>query len=162
MGIDPVGGDGLWRYLFDFGNITKGKNEMRIICGTILAAAMAANGAEWISVSDAPVYRGAVKDGSRAADGTSWFARSFTNAGEVVSAKWTVSGLGVFEAFVNGERVGDDFLKPGFTHWRKTKYSFTYDVTKYLKRGTGERNVLAAEVSAGLDGGSVPAKLGEG
>ena len=110
---------------------------------------MAASGAEWISVPDAPVYRGPVNNGSRAADGTSWFARSFTNAGEVVSAKWTVSGLGVFEAFVNGERVGDDFLKPGFTHCRKTKYSFSYDVTKLLKRGVGEKNVLAAEVSAG-------------
>ena len=122
---------------------------METLCGTILVAAMAASGAEWISVSGSPVYRGPVDNGSRAADGTSWFARSFTNAGEVASAKWTVSGLGVFEVFVNGERVGDDFLKPGFTHWQKTKYSFTYDVTKMLKRGIGERNVLAAEVSAG-------------
>ena len=43
---------------------------------------MAASGAERISVPDAPVYRGPVNNGSRAADGTSWFARSFTNAGE--------------------------------------------------------------------------------
>jgi len=49
---------------------------MKTLCGTILAAAMAAQGAEWISVPDAPVYRGAVKDGSRAADGTSWLSRA--------------------------------------------------------------------------------------
>ena len=86
------------------------------------AAALGAGG-EWISVPDAPVYIGPVRDGSRAADGTSWFARTFTNAAEVASAKWTVSGLGVFDVFVNGARVGDDFLKPGLTHCRKTKYS---------------------------------------
>ena len=105
--------------------------------------------AGWISVPDAPVYKGPVCDGSRAADGTSWFAREFVNGGAVASAKWTVSGLGVFEVFVNGARVGDDFLKPGFTHNKKTKYSFTYDVTDLLRRGAGEKNVLAAEVSAG-------------
>ena len=105
-------------------------------------------GDEWISVPDAPVYIGPVRDGSRAADGTSWFARTFTNAAEVVSAKWTVSGLGVFDVFVNGARVGDDFLKPGFTHCRKTKYSFSYDVTDLLKRGAGAENVLAADSSA--------------
>ncbi len=107
------------------------------------------NSAKWISVPDAPVFDGVVELDSRAADGTSWFARTFTNAGEVVSAKWTVSGLGVFEVFVNGSHVGDDFLKPGFTHWQKTKYSFTYDVTGLLGRKAGDKNVLAAEVSAG-------------
>ena len=106
-------------------------------------------GGQWISVPGAPVYVGPVGDNARAADGTSWFARSFANRGEVAKATWKVSGLGVFEVFVNGRRVGDDFLKPGFTHTRKTKYAFTYDVTGLLNRGEGEKNVLAAEVSAG-------------
>ena len=115
----------------------------------VMAFASFASGGEWISVPDAPVFTGKVEGNSRAADGTSWFAREFRNSGEVVSAKWTVAGLGVFEAFVNGERVGDDFLKPGFTHCAKTKYEFSYDVAKLLKRGKGESNILAAEVSAG-------------
>ena len=105
--------------------------------------------AEWISVPSAPVYRGPVKDGSRAMDGTSWFVRTFENRGEIARARWTVSGLGVFEVFVNGNRVGDDILKPGFTHYAKTKYSFSYDVTELLKRGRGETNIISAEVSAG-------------
>lgn len=41
------------------------------------------------------------------------------------------------------------FFKPGYTHWAKTRYSFAYDVTPLLKRGRGEVNTLAAEVSAG-------------
>ena len=119
-----------------------------VLCIASAIASFAAGG-EWISVPDAPVFEGVVDGNSRAADGTSWFAREFKNSGEVVSAKWTVSGLGVFEAFVNGERVGNDFLKPGFTHCAKTKYEFSYDVAKLMKRGAGESNVLAAEVSAG-------------
>jgi len=118
----------------------------------VVAAALldaSAGECEWISVPSAPVFDGIVENGSRAADGTSWFARAFTNSGEVVSAKWTVSGLGVFDVFVNGVRVGDDFLKPGFTHCAKTKYSFSYDVSKLLKRDASAVNTLAAEVSAG-------------
>ena len=119
-----------------------------VSCIAPVVASFAAGG-EWISVPDAPVYVGPVTGNARAADGTSWFARTFKNSGDVASAKWTVSGLGVFEVFVNGARVGDDFLKPGFTHCAKTKYEFSYDVTKLMKRGAGEPNVLAAEVSAG-------------
>lgn len=111
-------------------------------------SAVAADGV-WISVPEAPVYTGAVVRASRAAEGTSWFTRSFVNSGEIASAEWTVSGLGVFEAYVNGVRVGEDFLKPGFTHYAKTKYSFTYDVTDLLKKTKGSANILAAEVSAG-------------
>ena len=74
----------------------------------IAARALASlSGAEWISVPDAPVFSGPVKGDSRAAPGTSWFVRAFTNSGWVASAKWTVSGLGVFDVFVNGKRVGD-------------------------------------------------------
>ena len=104
---------------------------------------------QWISAKDAPVFDGAVVDGGRAADGTSWFVRSVVNAADLVSAKWMTAGLGVYEVYVNGKPVGTDFLKPGYTHNVKTKYAFTYDVTKLLKPGAGEENVFAAEVSAG-------------
>ncbi|MBQ3808637.1 MAG: family 78 glycoside hydrolase catalytic domain [Kiritimatiellae bacterium] len=105
---------------------------------------------EWISVADAPVFSGQVKDGARAADGTSWFVRDIENEGEVKSAVWMTTGLGVYEIYVNGKSVGsDDALKPGFTHVKKTRRSFTYDVTDCLKKDKGEKNFFAAEVSAG-------------
>lgn len=105
--------------------------------------------AVWLSAADAPVFDGAVKDGVRSADGTSWFVSELVNEEEVGSAKWTTAGLGVYEIYVNGVRVGSDFLKPGFTHNKKTKYSFSYDVSAFFKKGKGAKNVLAAEVSAG-------------
>ena len=103
----------------------------------------------WLSVPDAPVEKNVVGEGSLAAPGTSWFVRELANAGEVASATWMTAGLGVYELYVNGRRVGADFLKPGFTHYAKTKYAFTYDVTDAFRRAKDETNVLAAEVSAG-------------
>ena len=104
---------------------------------------------KWISAVDAPVFEGKVKSNSRAADGTSWFVQTLTNAVDVASAKWMTAGLGVYELYVNGKPVGSDFLKPGFTHNAKTKYAFTYDVTPLFRLKAGEVNALAAEVSAG-------------
>ena len=104
---------------------------------------------KWISAADAPVFEGKVVGGSRAADGTSWFSQTLTNAAEVASARWMTAGLGVYELYVNGRVVGSDILEPGFTHSRKTKYAFTYDVTPLFKTKPGEVNTLAAEVSAG-------------
>ena len=112
-------------------------------------AAALGSASEWISVKDAPVHTGSVWQNVRAAEGTSWFCRTVTNAAAVASARWTVSGLGVFDVFVNGRRVGSDILKPGFTHNDKTKYAFTYDVTDLMRREAGAANAFAAEVSAG-------------
>ena len=113
------------------------------------APAFSPAASEWLSVKDAPVFAGKVRDGARAADGTSWFYRAVTNRGDIASARWTVSGLGVFDVYANGARVGEDFLKPGFTHVKKTRYAFSYDVTPLLDRAKGAVNGFAAEVSAG-------------
>ena len=105
---------------------------------------------EWISVVDAPVVTGKITGkNERAADGASWFVSTVKNEKKVVSAKWMTAGLGVFELYVNGKPVGEEILKPGFTHYAKTKRSFTYDVTDAFKAASGAENVLAAQVTPG-------------
>ncbi len=104
---------------------------------------------EWISVKDAPVVRGQVWDGSLAADGANWFVATVKNDKKVVSAKWMTTGLGVYDLYVNGKKIGTEVLKPGFTHAQKTKRSYTYDVTKAMKTAAGKENQLAAEVTPG-------------
>ena len=104
---------------------------------------------EWISVADAPVVDSIVEDGSRAADGSSWFVTSVANSGKVVSAKWMTTGLGIYEIYVNGHLIGDEILKPGYTHYAKTKYSFTYDVTALLETSPGSENQFSAQVTPG-------------
>ena len=79
----------------------------------------------WISVVDAPVVTGVIRDGARAADGANWFVSKVKNEGKVISAKWMTAGLGVYDLYVNGKLIGEEVLKPGFTHYEKTKISFT-------------------------------------
>ena len=111
----------------------------------------ALDGAVWISAKDAPVAgeKEKARKVQQSAPGTSWFVRSLENERKVVAATWTIASLGVFEATVNGQKVGDDYLAPGFTHARKTKYSFSYDVTGLLDADAGDANVFAVQVSAG-------------
>lgn len=78
-----------------------------------------------------------------------YFERCFTNAQKVCRAQWRVTGQGVFEANVNGRRVGNDFLKPGFTENGKCRHVYTYDVTDILDCRKGAANVLSATVSPG-------------
>ena len=86
--------------------------------GTRCEALESWEGSEWISAADAPVITGLVntKENRRAADGASWFLSTIENPGKVVSAKWMTTGLGVYQLYLNGQPVGTDALKPGYTH----------------------------------------------
>ena len=104
---------------------------------------------EWISAANAPVVSGRADQVVRAADGASWFVTEITNDQKVTSAKWMTAGLGVYELYLNGTPVGEEILKPGFTHYAKTKRSFTYDVTAAFNKKKGAKNQLAAQVTPG-------------
>ncbi|MBR1609610.1 MAG: family 78 glycoside hydrolase catalytic domain, partial [Kiritimatiellae bacterium] len=111
------------------------------------------DGSIWISAADSAVRPDGLdplKDKAEAEDGTACFLKTFRNPKPVVAAEWTVAGLGVFRVFANGREAGaDDVLKPGFTHYAKTKYFFRYDVTPLLAAEEGAANELCAFVSAG-------------
>ena len=106
---------------------------------------------QWISVVDAPVVEGRIDNIEKelAADGASWFAWTKANDKSVKKAVWMTTGLGVYELYVNGKLVGEEVLKPGFTHHDKTKRSFTYDITDAFNLGSGAENQLAAQVTPG-------------
>jgi len=107
------------------------------------------NESVWISAQDAQVVTGKVVDGTRAADGASWFVSNPRNAKKVKRAIWKTTALGTYDLYINGQLVGDEVLKPGFTHFEKTKYSFTYDITKAFNKGAGQENNLAVQVVPG-------------
>ena len=109
--------------------------------------ASAWDSAKWISAANAPVLTDRKND--RAADGASWFVSTVKNEQAVTSAKWMTTSLGVFEIYVNGKPVGNEFLKPGFTHPLKTRRSFTYDITDAFKTAANAENVLSAQVTPG-------------
>lgn len=109
--------------------------------------ASAWNDSQWISAVNAPVVKG--HNNGRAADGASWFVSTVKNEQKIVSAKWMTAGLGVYELYVNGKPVGGEFLKPGFTHYAKTKRSFTYDITDIIRTKPNAENMLSVQVTPG-------------
>ena len=107
--------------------------------------------AKWISVVDCPVVEGPVTGPlqENAAEGASWFLSTVTNEAKVTNATWMTTGLGTYQLFVNGQPVGEEVLKPGFTHPFKTKRSFTYDITDLFNCKKGAENTLSAQVTPG-------------
>ena len=52
---------------------------------------------------------------------------------------------GLYELFVNGERVGDDELTPGFTSYRAHLHVQTFDITSLLRQGDNELRVVLSD-----------------
>ena len=65
---------------------------------------------------------------------------------KISRARVYVSGLGYYELRLNGQRVGDRVLDPGWTTYSKRVLYSTYDVTDQLKRG---RNALGVMLGNG-------------
>lgn len=104
----------------------------------------------WISAPDAEVVEERIEGSNeRAADGASWFLSDVKNRRKVASAKWMTAGLGVYHIFVNGTPIGEEALKPGFTHWQKTKRSFTYNLDDVFIKDAGALNHISAQVTPG-------------
>jgi hypothetical protein len=75
------------------------------------------------------------------------FRKSFVVDKELHLATLSISGLGHYISYLNGEKVGDSFLQPGWTDYDQTVFYNTYDVTSLLKNG---ENVLGAVVGNGF------------
>jgi alpha-L-rhamnosidase len=74
--------------------------------------------------------------------GTPWPAqpvnllrRNFTLAKTVRSARMYSTALGTYQLYMNGQRVGNDILAPGWTDYRKRIVYQVYDVTSQVKTG---------------------------
>ncbi|KAM0332296.1 hypothetical protein ACHAQA_002572 [Verticillium albo-atrum] len=60
------------------------------------------------------------------------FRKDFTSGGQVRSARLYITAQGVYEAEINGQRVGDHFLAPGWTCYESQLIYQTFDVTSLL------------------------------
>ena len=72
--------------------------------------------------------------------------REFNLNGNVRRATLSTSARGFYEARINGKRVSDDLLAPGFTDYGARLQYETYDVTSLLRQGT---NAVAALLGYG-------------
>lgn len=75
-----------------------------------------------------------------------YFRKSFQSAANIKRATVYIVGLGLYELYINGQKIGDQVLAPLPTDYRKTVLYNTHDVTKQLRKG---ENVVAAVLGNG-------------
>ena len=93
--------------------------------------------AEWITTGDttlaAPLLR-----------------KDFSIEKKINKAFAYVSGLGYYELWLNGTRVGDHVLDPGMTDYNKRVLYSTYDVTDLLKKGDNAAGAILGNGAVNL------------
>jgi alpha-L-rhamnosidase len=80
------------------------------------------------------------------------YRKEFAAAKRVRRATLYATALGIYELYLNGDRVGDALFAPGWTDYRQRAYYWTYDVTPLVRRG---RNALGAWVADGWYAGYI-------
>ena len=70
----------------------------------------------------------------------------------VKSARLYVASKGIFQASINGKKVGNDFWGTGWTDYKKRIQTNTYDVSKMLKSGN---NAVCAIIADGWYSGRI-------
>lgn len=98
-------------------------------------------------------------DASRFKGGRNWYVQDpsrnsmpmlrtefVTVANKIKKARLYVTSRGIYEMFLNGQRVGKDYFNPGVTQYNKTHLYQVYDVTKLVQAG---KNALGAVLAEG-------------
>jgi len=122
-----------------------------------------------------PFIRGEIENGAFIArgfgilfplKGIPTFRKEVLPGSALVSAKLYTTGLGVYEVYIDGQRVGTkkddtviyDELKPGYSHHSKRVISHAYDVTHLLQ--SQKASVISANVTSGWWSGEVVGSYG--
>jgi hypothetical protein len=79
--------------------------------------------------------------------------REFRVGEDVTRATVHVTGLGQYEMFINGRKVGNDLITPGWTDYRKTCLYNTYDVTDLLQPGANAAGLILGNGFYRITGG---------
>ncbi|KAF4921955.1 hypothetical protein CGCVW01_v005612 [Colletotrichum viniferum] len=80
------------------------------------------------------------------------FRREFKSEGRVQSARLYVTAQGIYETEINGKRVGDYFLAPGWTSYDGRLQYQTYDVTEHI---SSSPNCIGVRVAEGWFNGRI-------
>ena len=69
-------------------------------------------------------------------------SKDFKATKKIVSARLYISGVGYYEAYLNGKKIGDHVLDPGFTTYKKQVYYVVYDVSALIKKGNNTAGIM--------------------
>jgi hypothetical protein len=64
-----------------------------------------------------------------------YFRKDFSIDKRISRAFVFISGLGQYELYINGDRISDRFLSPGWSDYRKTCFYNGFDITENLRHG---------------------------
>ncbi|ANH82973.1 alpha-L-rhamnosidase [Niabella ginsenosidivorans] len=70
------------------------------------------------------------------------FRKIFSSVKKVARATIYITSHGMYEAFLNGNRIGNAYLTPGWTSYKKRLQYQVYDVTDQLRQGTNALGVI--------------------
>ncbi|MEU5107571.1 MULTISPECIES: family 78 glycoside hydrolase catalytic domain [unclassified Streptomyces] len=96
--------------------------------------------ASWITPADDP-QAAHLAPGTRPAH----VLRGSFHTSDVVRARLYATALGVYEAFVNGERAGTVELSPGSTSYDRSLYAQAADVTSSVRPGTNTIEIVLSD-----------------
>ncbi len=66
------------------------------------------------------------------------YAKTFALKPRITRARVYATALGIYELYINGARVGADYLTPGWTDYKTRLQYQTYDVTDMLRSGENQ------------------------
>lgn len=70
------------------------------------------------------------------------FRKSFNVTKKIERARLYISGLGYYEAYLNGKKINDHVLEPGWTTYSKQVLYVAHDITSDLKNGINVAGVM--------------------
>jgi len=106
--------------------------------------------AQWISFRDEqPLHRNPLQ---LHLPPPRYYRKTFEAEKKIVRAQVYASALGVFELQLNGAKVGDAYLAPGWSNYPRRAYYRSYDVTPLIREG---QNCIGAIVADGWYAGYV-------
>ncbi|MDA0182677.1 family 78 glycoside hydrolase catalytic domain [Solirubrobacter phytolaccae] len=96
-----------------------------------------------------------------------YLRKDFTADKTIAQARLYVSALGLYEVHINGQKVGDHVLAPGWTEYTKRVPAQTYDVTDLVRTGDNAIGAILGEgyyagrLQGGRKWGTNPALLAQ-
>lgn len=99
--------------------------------------------AKWIGMNKAFPWDSVTKFARLSAR---YFRKEIDATKKIKKATVYISGLGLYELYINGQKIGDQVLVPGPTDYSKTVLYNTFDVTQNVKQG---KNAVAAVLGNG-------------
>jgi len=68
--------------------------------------------------------------------------KTFNAEKKIAAARLYISGIGYYEAYMNGKKVGDHVLDPGWTSYSKQVLYSVFDVTAQLRKGLNAAGIM--------------------